>query len=74
MDKRSNISEKIGKRIASLRKEKGLTQEQLAVKINMDRTFVGYLEKGDRNPSVETANKIARALGVKLNDIFKFEE
>jgi len=73
MDKRSNISEKIGKRIAELRKEKGLTQEQLAVKINMDRTFVGYLEKGDRNPSVETANKIARALGVKISEIFNLD-
>jgi len=72
MDKRSNISEKIGKRIAELRKEKGLTQEQLAVKINMDRTFVGYLEKGDRNPSVETANKIAGALGVKVKELFSF--
>lgn len=73
MDKRSNISEKIGKKIAELRKEKGLTQEQLAEKINMDRTFVGYLEKGDRNPSVETANKIARALGVDISDIFNFK-
>lgn len=72
MDKRSNVSEKVGKRIAELRKESGLTQEQLAVKINMNRTYVGYLEKGDRSPSIETANKIARALGVKIDEIFKF--
>lgn len=73
MDKRTNISQKIGKRIAELRKEKGLTQEKLAIKINMDRTFVGYLEKGNRSPSVETANKIARALGVKIGDIFDLD-
>lgn len=73
MDKRSNIKQKIGKRIAELRKEAGLTQEQLAIKTNLDRTFIGYLKKGNRSPSVETANKIARALGVKINDIFSFE-
>lgn len=73
MDKRSNIKEKVGKRIAELRKEVGLTQEQLAIKTNLDRTFIGYIEKGDRSPSVETANKIARALGVKIEDIFKID-
>jgi len=74
MDKRSNIKQKIGKRIAELRKEAGLTQEQLAIKTNLDRTFIGYLEKGNRSPSVETANKIARALGVKISDIFRFDQ
>ena len=46
MDKRSNIKQKVGKRIAELRKEAGLTQEQLAIKTNLDRTFIGYIEKG----------------------------
>ena len=73
MDKRSNVSQKIGRRIAELRKEVGLTQEQLAVKTGLDRTFVGYIEKGDRNPSIETANKIARALGITIDEIFKFD-
>jgi len=73
VDKRSNISQKLGKRIASLRKDAGLTQDQLAVKTGLDRTFIGYLEKGNRNPSVETANKIARVLGVKIDEIFKFD-
>lgn len=73
MDKRSNINQKVGKRIAELRKEAGLTQEQLAIKTNLDRTFIGYLEKGNRSPSVETSNKIARALGVKIGDIFKID-
>lgn len=73
MIKRQTIKEKIGKRIAELRKDKGLTQEQLAEKVGLDRTYIGYLEKGNRSPSVETANKIARALGVKINEVFKFE-
>ena len=72
MDRRSNVSQKIGKRIADLRKDAGLTQDQLAIKTGLDRTFIGYLEKGDRNPSIKTANKIARALGVKIEEIFKF--
>jgi len=73
MDKRSNVSQKIGRKIAELRKEANLTQEKLAEKVGLDRTYIGYLEKGDRSPSVETANKIARALGVKIDEIFKFE-
>jgi DNA-binding XRE family transcriptional regulator len=73
MDKRSNIKEKVGRKIAELRKEAGLTQEQLAVKTNLDRTFIGYLEKGNRSPSLETSNKIARALGIKIEDIFKVD-
>jgi len=73
MDKRSNINEKIGKKIAELRKNVQLTQEQLAIKTNLDRTYIGYLEKGNRSPSVATANKIARALGVSISDIFKVD-
>lgn len=73
MDKRSNVKQKIGKRIAELRKKAGLTQEQLAVKTNLNRTFIGYIEKGNRSPSVETTNKIARALGVKIGDIFNLD-
>lgn len=72
MDKRSTVSKKIGVRIADLRKEKGLTQEKLAELAHLNRTFVGYIEKGDRNPSVETITKIAKVLGVSLDEIFKF--
>ena len=73
MDKRSTVSKKIGIRIAELRKDKGLTQEKLAEITHLNRTFVGYIEKGDRNPTNETLNKIAKALDVSLSELFKFD-
>ena len=72
MENRSTVSKKVGSRIADLRKEKGLTQEKLAELAHLNRTFVGYVEKGDRNPSIKTVAKIAKVLGVSLEEIFKF--
>ncbi len=60
----------LGARVKRFRKEKGLTQEQLADKIHVSSTYVGFIEQGQRNPSIKTADKIARALGVKLSELF----
>lgn len=61
----------IGNRIKRLRKERGITQEQLADKIRVTSTYVGFIEQGQRNPSLNTADKIARVLGIKLSEIFE---
>lgn len=60
----------IGSKVKKLRKQKGLTQEQLADKIRVSSTYIGFIEQGQRNPSINTADKIARVLGVKLSDLF----
>lgn len=60
----------IGERIKKLRKQKGLTQEELAVKVRVSSTYIGFIEQGHRNPSINTADKLARALGTKLSDLF----
>lgn len=60
----------LGERVKRLRKQKGLTQEQLADKIRVSSTYIGFIEQGLRNPSINTADKIARVLGVKLSDLF----
>lgn len=59
----------LGKRIEYLRKEKGLTQEELAEKAGLHRAYFWDIEKG-RNISIKTAYNIARALGVKLSQLF----
>lgn len=60
----------LGNRVKRLRILKGLTQEQLADKIRVSSTYIGFIEQGQRNPSINTADKIARALGVKLAELF----
>ena len=60
----------IGERIRRLRKQKGLTQEQLADKVRVTSSYIGFIEQGVRNPSINTADKIARALGAKLSELF----
>lgn len=65
------LYKKLGERIEYLRKEKGLTQEELAEKAGLHRAYFWDIEKG-RNISIKTAYNIARGLGVKLASIFNF--
>jgi len=65
------IKEKFGARIRSLRLESHLSQEQLALKINMDRSYLASVEKGKRNISIINIEKIANGLDVTLEKIFK---
>ncbi len=64
--------EKLGKKIQKLRKAKGLTQEEMAEKINISRTHMGHIEQGRKAPSLKVMNKMAKLLGVKVQDLFTF--
>jgi len=66
------IKKNLGLRLRELRLKKHLTQEQLAEKTGLSVTFVGLIERGVNIPSVKTCNKIARALGVTLDELFYF--
>ncbi|MBR1680456.1 helix-turn-helix transcriptional regulator [bacterium] len=70
----TNILIKLGKQLKIIRKEKGLTQEQLAEKVGIHPTYVGKLESGKSNLSTLLLFKISRALGVKLSKIFEFDK
>lgn len=63
---------RLGRKIQKIRKEKELTQEQLAEKIRVSTTWIGYIETGYRRPNLKMIYKIANALGVKVKDIFPF--
>jgi ribosome-binding protein aMBF1 (putative translation factor) len=52
--------------IRKQRKAKGLTQQQLATKVNMPRTMITKIESGNRNVTVDTLMQIAQAMGKKL--------
>lgn len=61
----------IGRRIAQERVKKKLTQEDLAGIVEMDRSFLSYIENGHKNFSVEMLLRIADALEVAPEDLFK---
>jgi DNA-binding XRE family transcriptional regulator len=56
----------LGKNVRRLRKQKGLTQEQLAFEAEIDLTYIGGIERGKRNPSLLVMSRIADALSVPL--------
>ena len=68
---RRSTQQKIGRRVRELRNQKGWTQEQLEEHSGLDRTYISDIERGVRNPSVKSIEKIAKALKVKASEIFK---
>lgn len=65
-----SVNKKVGKRIKLARKEKGLTQEELAERLDIHETTLSRIETGVSNPSVQTLNKIAKALKIPLSELF----
>ena len=63
---------KLARKIQKVRMSKGLTQEQLAERVKVSTTYIGYVETGYRVPNLKMIYKIARALSVKVKDIFPF--
>ncbi|MFD0715675.1 helix-turn-helix domain-containing protein [Paenibacillus sp. GCM10027626] len=69
-----NLPELVGSRIRELRKAKGWTQEQLAEAAALHYSYIGGVERGDRNISLETLEKIIAAFQVPAIELFRFEE
>lgn len=61
-------------RIEALRRERGVTQEELAAALEVSRQTIGSLENGRYNPSIALAFKLARYFGKSIEDIFVYEE
>lgn len=62
----------IGDRIRSLRSETELSQEKLAFKCELDRTYIGSVERGERNISAINLKRISDALEIPIVELFKF--
>lgn len=67
----ANINEKLGKKIRSIRRAKGMSQEDLAYESKTDYSYLNEIEAGKRNPSVQRIEKIAKALKVSIKDLFE---
>ena len=58
-------------KLRSIRKEKNLTQENLSKMVNIHRTYYSMIENGKRNPSLQVAISLKRALNYQYDDIFE---
>ena len=69
-----DIKQKVGARIRELRKQLSLSQEALAYKAEVDRTYVTDVENGRRNVSLEIMEKIIGALEISVTEFFNAKE
>ncbi len=68
----AKIVEEFGNKVRELRKSKGLSQEKLAEKAGLHYTYIGAVERGEKNISLQNVEKIAHALGVDITKLFTF--
>ncbi|QTN34838.1 helix-turn-helix domain-containing protein [Cognatishimia activa] len=70
MDQQADIRKKFGNRIRTLRTEKGFSQEAFADECGLDRSYMGGVERGQRNIALVNIEKISQALGMSLSELF----
>ena len=70
MQSKEKILIKFGERVRSFRKERGLSQEQLAFRANLHRTYIGMIERAEKNITLVNIEKIAKALDVDIKALF----
>ena len=68
----SKLRESFGKRVRELRKALDISQEELGERSGLHYTYVGGVERGERNVSLESIGKIATGLGVNVGELFPF--
>lgn len=71
MAKGDSILRQFGANVRSLRQKIGLSQEAFADKCKLDRTYIGGVERGERNVSLKNISRIAVALEISISDLFK---
>jgi len=71
MADRISVTEKFGQRIRTLRKARGMTQEELAELSGLDRTYISGIERGLRNVALRNIEALAQALEVSISELFE---
>ncbi len=71
MNQEKLAAKKFGKRVRQLRQEKGWSQEGFAFEARLDRTYVGGIERGERNPSLKNIARLADTLGIPMSKLFE---
>lgn len=71
---RLRLSAAFAKLLREHREAKGMSQEKLAHAAGLHRTYVGLIERGERNPTLDSAHALARALGLRLSELVREAE
>lgn len=70
MEKDKKLLIQFGHKVQSIRKSIGISQEELAFRSGLHRTYIGMIERAERNITLVNIKKIADALNVKIGDLF----
>ncbi len=73
MISKKQILTAFGRRVREIRKEKGLSQEQLSFKTDLHRTYIGMIERAEKNITLVNIEKIANALEINISELVKIE-
>ena len=68
-----NLNKIFGRKIAKLRQQQQLSQEVLADRCGIHRTYMGAIERGEKSPTLNTIKKIANGLNISVRDLFTNE-
>ncbi len=71
MGKPADILERFGHRVRELRSAKDLSQEAFAAECGLDRTYMGGVERGERNLALRNIERIAQTLGITLSELMR---
>lgn len=69
---KNDINIKFGKRVIELRKTKGITQEELAYRCDIQRSYMGVIERGEKSVTLNTIEKIATGLEISIIELMSF--
>ena len=72
MRQNKTIQQKFGNRVRKLRKSKGWSQEEFADECGLHRTYIGAIERGERNVSLNNIHAIAKALDISVKEFFDY--
>jgi transcriptional regulator with XRE-family HTH domain len=65
----SELPQRFGSAVRQLRLDRGISQERLAALAGIDRAYMGYLERGQRNPTLVTIHRVAKALELPMSEL-----
>ena len=73
-DEEKELLRKVGENIRQYRTGAGFSQERLSFESNLDRTYIGSVERGERNISIINLSKLAKALNVSISNLIELDE
>jgi len=65
------LAKRFGELVRRLRQERGYSQEEFSFRVGLHQTYISSVERGERNVTIGTADRIAKALGISLSGLFK---